>query len=129
MPTAKVYGLRSQVKPIQKALSEAIEDCVVEGLGFPPGRRLQRFILMDEGDFYFGTGRSKRYLVIEIDFFVRRSVSTIKKLINLLYERIPPATGILRGDIDIIVKEVPQHCWGLKGKLGDEQDLDYNVAV
>ena len=129
MPTAKVYGLRSQVKPIQKALSEAIEDCVVEGLGFPPGRRLQRFILMDEDDFYFGTGRSKRYLVIEIDFFVGRSVSTIKKLINLLYERIPPATGILRGDIDIIVKEVPQHCWGLQGKLGDEQDLDYNVTV
>ena len=129
MPTARVYGLRSQVKPIQKALSEAIEDCVVEGLGFPPGRRLQRFILMDEDDFYFGTGRSKRYLVIEIDFFVGRSVSTIKKLINLLYERIPPATGILRGDIDIIVKEVPQHCWGLQGKLGDEQDLDYNVAV
>ena len=129
MPTAKVYGLRSQVKPIQKALSEAIEDCVVEGLGFPPGRRLQRFILMDEDDFYFGTGRSKRYLVIEMAFFVGRSVSTIKKLINLLYERIPPATGILREDIDIIVKEVPRHCWGLQGKLGDEQDLDYNVDV
>lgn len=129
MPTAKVYGLRAQVKPIQRELSDAIEDCVVEGLGFPPGRRLQRFILLDEDDFYYGTGRSEKYLVIEMAFFVGRSVATIKKLINLLYERIPAVTGIPRKDIDIIVTEVPQHCWGLQGKLGDEQTLDYEVAV
>ncbi len=129
MPTAKIYGLRSQVEPIREQLSDIIHGCVSEGLSFPKEKRLQRFILLDEPDFHYGEGRSEKYLVIEIAMFEGRSVETIKGLINLLYERIPPACGIPRRDIDITIHEIPRHCWGLQGALGDEQNLGYEVKV
>lgn len=129
MPSAKIYGLRSQVEPIRETLSDVIHDCVSEGLAFPREKRLQRFILLDEADYYYGEGRSEKYLVIEIAMFEGRSVDVIKGLINLLYEKIPPATGIPRSDIDITIHEIPRHCWGLQGALGDEQDLGYKVAI
>ena len=129
MPTAKIYGLRSQVEPIRETLSDVIHSCVSDGLKFPKEKRLQRFILLDEADFYYGEGRSERYLVIEIAMFVGRSNETIRGLIHLLYERIPAATDIKREDIDITIHEIPKHCWGLQGQLGDEQDLGYKVAI
>ena len=129
MPTAKIYGLRSRVEPVREALSDAIHHCVSEALSFPREKKLQRFILLGKEDFHHGEGRSDRYLVIEIAMFEGRSVETIKKLINMLYDAIPPATGIERRDIDITIHEVPRHCWGLQGALGDEQDLGYKVAI
>lgn len=129
MPSAKIYGLKSQVKPIQRTLSDVIHDCVSEGLRFPREKRLQRFILLDEEDFYYGEGRSEKYLVIEIAMFEGRSVEVIKGLINMLYDRITAATDIPRHDIDITIHEIPRHCWGLQGRLGDEQDLGYKVAI
>ncbi len=129
MPTTKIYGLRSQVAPIQKTLSDTIHDCVSEGLSFPQEKRLQRFILLDEADFYYGVGRSEKYLVLEIAMFEGRSVETIKRLINLLYDRITAATDIPRSDIDITIHEIPRYCWGLQGALGDEQNLEYDVAI
>ncbi len=129
MPSAKIYGLRSEIEPVRKKLSDTIHSCVSEGLSFPVEKRLQRFILLDEEDFYYGEGRTSKYLVIEIAMFEGRSVDTIKGLIKLLYERIPAATEIRREDIDITIHEIPRHCWGLQGALGDEQDLGYKVAI
>lgn len=129
MPSAKIYGLRSEIEPVRKTLSDTIHSCVSEGLSFPVEKRLQRFILLDEEDFYYGEGRTSKYLVIEIAMFEGRSVDTIKGLIKLLYERIPAATEIRRQDIDITIHEIPRHCWGLQGALGDEQDLGYKVAI
>jgi phenylpyruvate tautomerase PptA (4-oxalocrotonate tautomerase family) len=129
MPTAKIYGLRSQVEPIREILSDVVHECVSEGLAFPKEKRLQRFILLDEADFYYGEGRSEKYLIIEIAMFEGRSVDIIKGLINMLYDRIPSVTSIPRSDIDIMIHEIPRHCWGLQGALGDEQDLGYKVAI
>jgi phenylpyruvate tautomerase PptA (4-oxalocrotonate tautomerase family) len=129
MPTAKIYGLRSQIEPIREMLADIIHGCVSEGLSFPKEKRLQRFILLDEADFYYGEGRSEKYLVVEIAMFEGRSVATIKGLINMLYDRIPSACGIPRTDIDITIHEIPRYCWGLQGALGDEQNLGYEVKV
>ncbi|MEK9722985.1 MAG: tautomerase family protein [Rhodospirillaceae bacterium] len=129
MPTAKIFGLRTTIEPVQDAMSDAIHDCVSEALKFPREKRLQRFILMDAKDFRYGEGRTEQYTVIEIAFFEGRSLATIKNLINLLYERVPVATGIPREMIDITIHEIPKTHWGLQGRLGDEQDLGYDVAV
>ena len=129
MPTAKIYGLRTEIEPVQDAMSDAIHDCVAEALSFPKEKRLQRFILLDEKDFRYGEGRTRKYTVIEIAFFEGRSTETVKNLINMLYERVPAATGIPREMIDIIIQEVPKTRWGLMGRIGDEQDLGYDVSV
>ena len=130
MPTAKIYGLRKVMDPVKIALSDAIHECVAEALQFPPEKRLQRFFPMDEADFHFGSvDRTEKYTIIEITMFEGRSVDTIKSLINLLYEKVPQATGIPRSDIDIMISELPKHAWGLQGAIGDEQSLGYSVAV
>lgn len=129
MPTAKIYGLRSEIEPVQDAMSDAIHDCVSEALSFPKDKRLQRFILLDEKDFRYGEGRNSKYTVIEISFFEGRTTDTIKGLINMLYEKVPAATGIPREMIDIIIQEVPKTRWGLLGRVGDEQELGYEVSV
>ena len=130
MPTAKIYGLRKVMDPVKIALSDVIHECVAEALQFPPEKRLQRFFPMDEADFHFGSvDRTEKYTIIEISMFEGRSVDTIKSLINLLYEKVPQATGIPRSDIDIMISELPKHAWGLQGAIGDEQSLGYSVAV
>lgn len=31
--------------------------------------------------------------------------------------------------IDIIIQEIPKTRWGLMGRIGDEQELGYDVSV
>lgn len=129
MPTTKIYGRRSALGQYQQVLSDVIQSCVTDILRFPPEIRLQRFFLMEDRDFIFGEGRSDMYLVIELSMFEGRSVETIKGLINAMYDRITAATPIPRADIDITIHEVPRHCWGLQGEIGDEKKLAYNVSI
>ena len=130
MPTTKIFALRKVMDPIKAELSDAIHECVSEVLKFPQEKRLQRFFPMEEEDFRYGSvDRTEKYTVIEITMFEGRSVETIKKLINSIYEKAPEATGIPRSDIDILVRELPQYAWGLQGSIGDEQSLGYSVSV
>ena len=129
MPTAKIYGLERIIHPMKSQLSDAIHSCVSEALSFPEDKRLQRFFELAEEDFYYGGDRSDKYLVIEIILFEGRSKETIKRLIHLLYERVPPINGMNKRDLDIMIFELPRHCWGLQGSPGDEQKLGYEVAI
>ena len=84
---------------------------------------------MDQEDFHYeSVGRSEKYTVIEIAMFEGRSVETIKSLINMLYEKVPDATGIAQSDIDITISELPRHARGLQSAIGDEQSLGYSIA-
>jgi len=129
MPSTKIYARRSALGTHQKTLSDVIQSCVTDFLKFPAEIRLQRFFMMEDEDFIFGEGRSEMYLVIELSMFEGRSVQTIKGMINAMYERITAATPIPRSDIDITIHEVPRHCWGLQGEIGDEKKLAYDVSI
>ena len=130
MPTAKIFALRKIMDPIKTELSDAIHECVSEALKFPQEKRLQRFFPMEEEDFHYGSvDRTEKYTVIEIAIFEGRSVETIKTLINMIYQKVPEATGIPRSDIDILINELPRYAWGLQGSIGDEQSLGYSVSV
>jgi hypothetical protein len=39
------------------------------------------------------------------------------------------ALGISANDVEITVFESPRHCWGIRGKTGDELPLTYRVEV
>ena len=130
MPTAKIFALRKIMDPIKTELSDAIHECVSEALKFPQEKRLQRFFPMEEEDFHYGSvDRTEKYTVIEIAIFEGRSVETIKTLINMIYQKVPEATGIPRSDIDVLINELPRYAWGLQGSIGDEQSLGYSVSV
>ncbi|HMJ15086.1 MAG TPA: tautomerase family protein [Polyangiaceae bacterium] len=129
MAQIKIYGLRSQLDPIKRELSEVIHGCVVEALQYPRDKRAHRFFPLDEGDFFYPAGRSNRYTILEISMFEGRTVAAKKALMKLLFERVAAVFGIAANDLEITISETPKHDWGFRGLPGDEHRLDYKIEV
>lgn len=125
-----IYGIREQLTPITGKLSDVIQRSMTQVLGFPEDKRAHRFMPMDKTGFFYPSGRSDAYTVIEINMMEGRQVDTKKALIKALFSNIESALGISPVDIEIIIKEQPAHCWGFRGMTGDEvKDLTYKVKV
>lgn len=129
MSQIKIYGLRENLGPIKAELSDVIHSCVVDALHFPPDKRAHRFFPLDPADFYYPSGRTTKYTIIEISMFEGRSVEAKKHLIRILFERVQQYLNILPQDLEITITETPKHNWGFRGMLGDEIELNYKVEV
>ena len=129
MAQIKIYGLKENLNPIKKMLSNVIHSCVMDALEYPFDKRFHRFFPLDKEDFYFASGRTEAYTVIEISIFEGRTVEAKKRLIKLLFERIHSEFNISPQDIEITIFETPRHNWGIRGLPGDELTLTYNVNV
>jgi phenylpyruvate tautomerase PptA (4-oxalocrotonate tautomerase family) len=128
MTQVKVYGIRDYLNPIKHQLSEAIHACIMEALQYPADKRFHRFFPLDKSDFYYPSGRSNRYTIIEFSMFEGRSVEAKKQLIRLLFERLQ-LLGISPQDLEITIFETPKHNWGFRGLPGDEHELNYKIDV
>ncbi|MCE2395782.1 tautomerase family protein [Candidatus Poribacteria bacterium] len=129
MSQIKVYGLKENLNPIKAELSDVIHSCVVDALHFPEDKRAHRFFPLDSSDFYYPSGRTTKYTIIEISMFEGRSVDAKKHLIRLLFERVHQQLNILPQDLEITIAETPKHNWGFRGMPGDEIELNYRVEV
>lgn len=129
MAQVKIYGLKEHLDPIKAQLSDVIHSCVVDALQFPQDKRAHRFFPLNPDDFYYPSGRTTQYTIIEISMFEGRSVETKKYLIRLLFERAHQQLNILPQDLEITITETPKHNWGFRGMPGDEIDLNYKVEV
>lgn len=69
MSQVKIYGLREYLNPIKLQLSDVIHACVVEALQYPPDKRAHRFFPLDASDFFYPSGRTDRYTILEISMF------------------------------------------------------------
>jgi len=124
-----IYGIKQQLNPIKTQLSDTIHACMQSALGMPEDKRAHRFIPMDREDFYYPSGRSDAYTVIEINMIKGREKNTLKRLIKMLFKEIEEQVGITPIDVEITIKEQPAHCWGFRGMTGDEAKLNYKVNV
>ncbi len=129
MAQVKVYGLRTQLDPIKRRLSDVIHACVVEALDYPVDKRFHRFFPLAPDDFYYPAGRSDRYTIVDISMFEGRTVETKKELIRLLFERADAQLQLASQDLEVTIFETPRHNWGIRGLPGDELELTYRVAV
>jgi phenylpyruvate tautomerase PptA (4-oxalocrotonate tautomerase family) len=128
MTQVKIYGIKDYLNPIKQRLSDAIHSCVMEALQYPADKRFHRFFSLDKSDFYYPSGCSDRYTIIEFSMFEGRSVEAKKQLIRMLFERLQPL-GISPQDLEITIFETPKHNWGFRGLPGDEHELNYKVDV
>ncbi|WP_201535432.1 tautomerase family protein [Psychrobacter ciconiae] len=125
-----IYGIDFKLAPIKAQLSTVIHECLQEVLGLPEGKRAQRFVPLDQADFYYPEDRTDAYTVIDINMMAGRTVATKKALIHALFANIEAKVGIAPIDIEITIHEQPPHCWGFRGMTGDEAlDLTYKVNV
>jgi len=125
-----IYGIKEYLNPIKAELSDVIQQSMTQVLDLPEDKRAHRFIPLDKRDFYYPSGRSDAYTVIEVNMMEGRKVETKKALIKALFSNIESRLGISPIDIEITIKEQPAHCWGFRGITGDEvADLTYKVHV
>ena len=129
MSQVKIFGLREQLDPIKRRLSDVIHSCVMDALAYPADKRAHRFFPLDRSDFFHPAGRTDRYTIIELSMFEGRSVDAKKKLIRLLFERVHSECGIAPLDLEMTIFETPKHNWGFRGLPGDEHELNYKVEV
>ncbi|HFG1882166.1 tautomerase family protein [Vibrio cholerae] len=125
-----IYGIKDHLNPIKAELSDVIQNSMTQALGLPEDKRAHRFIPLDKSDFYYPSGRTDAYTVIEVNMMEGRKVETKKALIKALFSNIESRLGISPVDIEITIKEQPSHCWGFRGIAGDEvADLTYKIHV
>ena len=129
MAQIKIYGIKENLQPLRKQLSEVIHGCVMEALQFPADKRAHRFFAMDREDFLYPEGRTDAYTIIEITMLSGRSVAAKKKLIRLLFDNIRDQIGISHQDIEICIQESPAENWGFRGMHGNEIRLNYKIDV
>jgi Tautomerase enzyme len=129
MAQVKVYGLRSALYPTRDRWSALIHAALVETLAFPAEKKFQRFIPLEAEDFLYPADRSPAYTLIEISMFAGRSPQAIKALLKKIMADAQASLGLSANDIEITVTETPRHCWGIRGKTGDELALAYTIDV
>jgi hypothetical protein len=128
MSQVKIYGLREHLDPIKKQLSDTIHSCVVDALQYPLDKRAHRFFPLDVADFFYPTGRTEKYTIVEFSMFEGRSIEAKKHLMRLLFDRLK-SLGISPIDLEITIFETPKHDWAFRGLPGDEHQLNYKVEV
>ena len=128
MSQIKIFGLRSSLSPVMKAISDVIHSCVVDALHYPVDKRAIG-LSRPRWRVFYPAGRTVRYTIIEISMFEGRSVEAKKSLIRLLFERFESSLGIGPEDVEITIFETPMHNWGFRGLPGDEHSLNYKVNV
>ncbi len=128
MSQVKIYGLRTVLDPIKAELSDVIHTCVMDALEYPADKRAHRFFPLDQSDFYYPSGRTDRYTIVEFSMFEGRSIAAKKHLIKLMFERVA-SLGIAPQDLEMTIFETPKHNWGFRGRPGDEHQLNYQVNV
>ena len=124
-----IYGIKEKLNLITAELSDTIHDSMQSVLGMPEDKRAHRFIPMNKEDFYYPSGRTDAYTVIEINMIQGRETETQKALIKSLFSEIESRLGISPVDVEITIHEQPPHCWGFRGITGDEAKLNYEINV
>lgn len=129
MSQIKIYALTRTIEQHRQLLSDAIHAALVSALQYPPSKKFQRFIAINEQDFIYPDDRSHNYLIIEISMFEGRSTDAKKMFIRQLFQNIQAQCGISPQDVEITIFETPKHNWGIRGQCGDELALNYKVEV
>ena len=125
-----IYGIRENLDPIKKRLSDVLHGCMQSVLGMPEDKRAHRFIPLDKSNFYYPGGRSDAYTVIEINMMAGRKPETQKLLIKTIFRELEEQLSLSPVDVEITIKEQKPYQWGFRGITGDEaKDLKYKINV
>jgi 4-oxalocrotonate tautomerase family enzyme len=129
MAQVVIYGRRQSLDQRRSALSEAIHAAIMSALDYPPEKRFQRFIPLDEADFIYPPDRGADYTIIEISMFEGRTDAAKRALIAELFTRVETLAGISPHSLEITITETPRVNWGIRGQNAADLTLNYRVEV
>src|SRR5215813_8673893 len=108
---------------------ESVQSALLTSLKIPDWDRDITLDLHDMKTRIVPTGRSERYVRIEVVMFAGRSLHAKRGLYTAIVKNLSEI-GVPATDIKIILVEVPAENWGLRGGLpASEIDLGFKVEV
>jgi phenylpyruvate tautomerase PptA (4-oxalocrotonate tautomerase family) len=129
MAQVVVYGRRESLDQRRSVLSEAIHGAIMSALEYPPEKKFQRFIALDQSDFIYPEDRGADYTIIEISMFEGRTDAAKRALIVELFTRVEAQAGISPHSLEITLTETPKVNWGIRGQNAADLTLNYRVEV
>ena len=129
MAQVVVYGRRQSLDQRRNGLSEAIHAAIMSALDYPPEKKFQRFIPLDEPTFIYPADRGADYTIIEISMFEGRTDAAKRALIVELFTRVEAQAGISPHSLEITITETPKVNWGIRGQNAADLTLNYHVEV
>lgn len=127
MAQVKIYGHASIFDGRQALISGAVQQASQDVLGLPPEKRFHRFFPLTPENFIHPADRSDQYLILEIHLFAGRTPETLREYILSLQKNLQQQLNMQANDIEITLIETPASHWGIRGQLGDQLHLTYEV--
>jgi phenylpyruvate tautomerase PptA (4-oxalocrotonate tautomerase family) len=128
MPSTRIETRRGWLGARRRDFIEAVQGALVAGILIPDTDRCVRLVEYDDDAFIVPSHVGPHYSVVEISLFTGRSIEAKRRLYAALVEAVEPF-GLAPHDLKVILHEVPRENWGLRGKLGSDIDLGFQVDV
>lgn len=128
MPDVLIEVRGSWLGPRKSQFLDAIQSALVETLRLTPGDPVLRLVEHTPDNIVIPLTAGERFSRIEIAMFAGRSRETKRSLYNAIVERLGPF-GVPRGDIKIVLVEVPLENVGIQGRAACDVDLGYEIRV
>jgi phenylpyruvate tautomerase PptA (4-oxalocrotonate tautomerase family) len=131
MPHVLIETRREYSEADEVALMDAVHGALERAFRIPPEDRHVR--LLEHRPHRFacppGTGQPDRFTQISIDAFEGRSIDAKRALYREIVASLEPL-GIPRDHVSILLRDVPQSNWGIRGGLAAcDVDLGFDVNV
>ncbi len=129
MPVITIDTRRGLPPALKRGLLDAVHEALVACFKIPDHDRAQRIVEHASEDFDVPTGRGERFTIVTIAAFSGRSLDAKRALYKTIADRFE-ALGIPRLDVFIVLHEIPQENWGLRGGIaGCDVALGFKVDV
>lgn len=128
MPSTRIETRAGWLGDRRPAFIEAVQAALVAGLLIPEADRSVRLLEFDDDCIITPPQAGPSYTVIEISLFSGRSLEAKRRLYAAMAANLAPF-GLAPHDIKVILHEVPQENWGLRGLPASEIDLGFKVDV
>lgn len=128
MPSTRIETRAGWLGDRRRDFIEAVQASLVAGILIPEGDRCVRLLEFGDDSIITPPHAGPHYTVIEISLFSGRSIEAKRRLYAAMVENLSPF-GLAPHDIKVILHEVPQENWGLRGLPASEIELGFKVDV
>lgn len=128
MPATRIETQAGWLEGRQTELLEAVQRALVEGIRIPEGDRDIRLHELPATAMLMRSGRSQRFVLIEISMFKGRSDDAKRRLYAALTRELG-AFGIAPRDVKVLIHEPERRNWSVGGVALSDVDLGFDVEV
>lgn len=117
MPIVRIEIQSGKTTAYKRSLLHGVRDAIVEALGVPSERVLQRIVETPAEDIDVPDARTDRLTIIEIAMLPGRGMDMKRDLYSHIVRRLGFSPGVDVGDIVILVSDPAAECFYVDGRM------------